>query len=104
MRGFRNNIFHCCLLVVTVATVSAFDTVQKADHVPSSYVLGPDDLISVRVLQAPEVAEQRGYVCGLSHAPAAVPRREHSGLSHGLIARGQDASCLRAASRGTAFN
>jgi polysaccharide export outer membrane protein len=60
MRGFRNTLFYYCLaLLISAVTVSAFDTVpQQTDHAPSSYVLGPDDLISVRVLQAPEVAEK----------------------------------------------
>jgi len=60
VHGFRIDIFdYSLLLAVMAATAAAFDTVpQPADHVPSSYVLGPDDLISVHVLQAPEVAEK----------------------------------------------
>lgn len=60
MHGFRNNIFHYGVLVAVAATTaSAFDTVpQGTNHVSSSYVLGPDDLISIHVLQAPEVAEK----------------------------------------------
>jgi protein involved in polysaccharide export with SLBB domain len=60
MRGFRNKMFHYFVLAAVIATAaSAFDTVpQRTDHAPSSYVLGPDDMISIHVLQAPEVAEK----------------------------------------------
>lgn len=58
--GFRNNVTHWILVCLAAfSTVSAFDTVPRTSGTaPSSYVLGPDDLIAVRVLQAPEVAEK----------------------------------------------
>ena len=62
MHRFRNHVTQLCLTcLISISGVCAFDTTPPstgADRVPSSYVLGPDDLISIRVLQAPDIAEK----------------------------------------------
>jgi polysaccharide export outer membrane protein len=61
MLSLRNGLLrYGSAAFIAAAIVGAFDTVKTAasDRVPSSYVLGPDDLISIRVLQAPELADK----------------------------------------------
>src|SRR5713226_2529779 len=61
MSAFRNGLARCCSAAfIAAAIVGAFDTTKTAgaERMPSSYVLGPDDLISIRILQAPELADK----------------------------------------------
>jgi polysaccharide export outer membrane protein len=61
MYALPTRIVQACLVVLSAAaTVQAFETVRQANagYVPSSYVLGPDDLISIRILQAPDLADK----------------------------------------------
>jgi polysaccharide export outer membrane protein len=61
MHSFRTGLARCCSAAfVAAAIVGAFDIAKPnaAERVPSSYVLGPDDLISIRILQAPELADK----------------------------------------------
>jgi len=61
MQDLKTRIHCYCLVVLVVATTAwAFDTATTlpSAHVPSSYVLGPDDLISIRILQAAELADK----------------------------------------------
>jgi polysaccharide export outer membrane protein len=61
MTAFWNGLVRCCAAAfVAAAIVGAFDSTKTAgaQRMPSSYVLGPDDLISIRVLQAPELADK----------------------------------------------
>src|ERR1700730_10946451 len=61
MQVFRTKIYCYCLVVLVAATTAwAFDTTSTlpSARVPLSYVLGPDDLISIRILQAAELADK----------------------------------------------
>src|SRR5258708_36279825 len=61
MLSLRNGLLrYGSAAFVAAAIVGAFDTAKTTanDRVPSSYVLGPDDLISIRVLQAPDLADK----------------------------------------------
>jgi len=59
--ALRNGLLRCgSAAFVLAAIVGSFDTAKSSttDRAPSSYVLGPDDLISVRILQAPDLADK----------------------------------------------
>lgn len=61
MYALPTRIVQACLVVLSAAaTLQAFETARQANagYVPSSYVLGPDDLISIRILQAPDLADK----------------------------------------------
>src|SRR5260370_3683032 len=61
MTAFWDGLVLCCAAdFVAAAIVGAFDSTKTAgaERMPSSYVLGPDDLISIRILQAPELADK----------------------------------------------
>jgi polysaccharide export outer membrane protein len=61
MQVFKFRIYCYCLVVLVAATTAwGFDATSTlpSARVPLSYVLGPDDLISIRILQAPELAEK----------------------------------------------
>jgi polysaccharide export outer membrane protein len=61
MRAFTIT-FDCCILAFSIAGPNLFgfdaSTIATAPQVPSSYVLGADDLITIRILQAPDLADK----------------------------------------------
>ena len=59
--GLRNSFLRCGSIATVLAVIAgAFGNAQAAPTAPapSSYVLGADDLISVRILQAPDLADK----------------------------------------------